>query len=103
MIIKFDDIVIDENAYAGLDKKSSLFDGAFKLGTSICETYNLTLNKEFVSDIPKIVTIYEEDILIKTLLVDDYKEEDLFVKLELIDYMVNFNFPYDASQIMKKE
>lgn len=97
--IYFDNTLIDTNYYAGLNRTGSLFNDKFKLGSTVCETYEFTVDKSQVVTIPEVVEIYDDETLLKTLFVDDYSEEDFTIKFELIDSMVYFNFPYDASQI----
>lgn len=99
MKIYFDDVLIVDDYYASLTKSGELFEGNFKLGLTMCEPHTLEVAKEAFTEIPEIVTIYENDVLVKTLYVDEYKENDFTIELSLLDNMVKFNFPYDASQI----
>jgi hypothetical protein len=98
--IYFDDEYIDENYYAGLTRDCTLFDGNFRVGVTICDTYKLTLNKEYGGQIPNIVKFYDEESLVKTLYIDDYSISDYTIEFELTDAMVKLNFNYDASPII---
>lgn len=100
--IYFDDVLINENYYAGLTRDCSLFNESFRVGVTICDTYSLTLNKDYGNNIPDIVTIYEDDTLVKTLYVDSWKENDFTIEFSLMDRMVDFNFNYDASKIIEE-
>lgn len=100
MKIYFDGIEVNSDYYAKLQKSAKVYDGYFKLGSTICENYKLSVNKEAISEMPSVVTIYENNELVKTLYVVDYNDEDdNFIVFDLEDSMTKFNFPYDASQI----
>lgn len=102
MRVYFDGVLIDNNYLANFTKSGSVYNGVFKLGSTICETYKLTVDKTAYSGIPNVVVIRDDiDNLIKTLYVSDYNDEDDFVVvLDLEDAMTKFNFKYDASPIM---
>ena len=95
-----DDILIDENYYMGLTKSGQLFTDSFKLGSTLCEEYKITLDKQGITAIPSVVKLYENDVLYKTLIVDDYLDEDIEITLYCMDYMINANISYDASPLM---
>ena len=57
MIIRFDGTEIGGNYIAGVVKNAKVYDGVFKLGSTICETYKLSINKDGISSIPQVVTI----------------------------------------------
>lgn len=98
--VYFDSTLIDSNYYANLEKSTSVFNGKFKLGSTICETYKFSVDKSQIADKePSKVYLYNDNTLIKTLYVDNYSEGDFTIDYELVDSMVNFNFGYDASTI----
>lgn len=95
-----DDVLINEDYYAGLTRSGQLFSESFKLGATLCEEYKITLDKEGLSEIPSVVKLYEDDVLYKTLMVDDYSDEDTQIILYCMDYMLKANINYDASPLM---
>lgn len=103
MKIYFDEKLIDSLYYAGLTKTGTIYqnDGSFFMGATICETYKLTINKEANVEVPEIITIYENDVLSKTLYVDNYSEDDFTITYELTDAMIKFNIAYDASVLFE--
>lgn len=102
--IYFDDEFINPDYYAGLEKSASVFNGKFKLGSTICETYKFSVDKtQIVNKEPSVVYLYEDNTLLKTLFVDNYSETDFTIDYELTDSMINFNFGYDASQIFEDD
>ena len=105
MKIYFDEVLIDENGYAGLTKSGEVYSESFKLGATICETYKLTLDKMFVENPnPQIVKLYDEnDEITKTLYVDSIEEDDFTITYSLVDGMIKFNFAYDASLIIGED
>jgi len=102
MKIYFDGVLIDSNNFSKLTKTGKAYDGYFKLGSTICETYKLDFNKTAYSGIPVVVTLVDSnDNLLKTLYVSDYNDkDDDIIELSLEDAMTKFNFSYDASSIM---
>ena len=58
--IKFDGVEIDGNAFAKISKSGKVYDKNFKLGSTICETYKMQVNKENVNSIPSVVEIYNK-------------------------------------------
>lgn len=98
--VYFDNTLIDSDYYANLEKSTSVFNGKFKLGSTICETYKFSVDKSQITDKePSKVYLYNDNTLIKTLYIDNYSEGDFTIDYELVDSMVNFNFGYDASSI----
>lgn len=103
MKIYFDGTLIDDKGYADLTKIGEVFNQNFKLGATVCETYKLTIDKEFVKAKPNLIEIYENDILTKTLYVDEIEEDDITINYSLVDGMINFNIPYDASSLINEK
>ena len=101
MKIYFDGVEISSDYYAMLTKTGKVYDDTFKIGATISEAYTLKVNASATSTVPSIITIYQGNVLNKTLYVVDFKDEnDNFLTLELEDGMTQFNFRYDASPIM---
>lgn len=97
MRIYFDDIEVDQDYYAGLSRTCSLFDESFKLGITMCDTYELTINNDYgINNIPNEVKIND-----KILYVDSYKVNDFTTEFDLVDKMVDLNFNYDASPLIE--
>lgn len=102
--VYFDNTLINPDYYANLEKSTSVFNGKFKLGSTICESYKFSVDKsQIVNKEPSVVYLYNDNTLLKTLFVDNYSEKDFTIDYELVDSMVNFNFGYDASQIFVDE
>lgn len=102
MKIYFDDLLIDENGYAGLTKTGTIYNESFVLGSTVCETFKLTLASDVVNtNYPGVIKIYEDDVLKHTLYVDSFEEDDTTVTFSLTDSMIKFNFPYDASPLIE--
>lgn len=95
--IYFDNTLINTDYYKKLEKTGQLFNEKFKLGSTLCETYTFSVDKNQVLSIPQEVKIYNDDVLLKTLFVDNYNEDDFTITFELVDSMIKFNFAYDAS------
>lgn len=100
MRIYFDGLPIDENYYAGLSRSSKLFSKNLKLGSTLCETFELEIDNNGYERIPTIITIAENGEIVKTLSVDKYTINDFTTTFDLTDYMIKFNFGYDASKVM---
>ena len=100
MKIYFDNVLINNNYCAELVKNSVVYNNVFKVGSTICETFRLKVDKQL--GIPELVEFKDEnDNLLKTLYVSDFNDEDDFtISLDLEDAMTKFNFKYDASPIM---
>ena len=99
--IKFDGTEINNNAFAKITKSGKVYDKNFKVGSTICETYKISVNKDYISTIPSVVTIFDGSTLLKTLYVTNCDDDNDFVySLDLEDAMTKFNFKYDASPIM---
>lgn len=101
--IYFDDTLIDSLYYAGLTRSCTPYDENFKIGSSISETYTLTLDNRAYDEIPSIIKIYEDDDLQETLYVDDYTIDDFTTDFSLVDNMLKFNISYDASTLMSTD
>ena len=85
-----------------LKSSSKTFDDNFYLGGVSSRSFELQINKDYIThyDYP-IVTIYDdENIIYATLNVDklDTSAKDVY-KYELLDNIVKFDFNYDASAI----
>lgn len=100
MKIFFDNTQIDGNYFSKITKSSTVYDGVFKLGTTICENYKTNVDKSIST--PNIVEFKDDNNnLLKTLYLRDYNDNDSYVnELDLEDAMTKFNFRYDASPIM---
>lgn len=92
--------LINQDYYVGLSRNGQLFTENFKLGATLCEEFKITLNKEGIEEIPETVELYEDDNLYKTLIVDDYSDEDGELVLYCMDYMIKANINYNAAPLM---
>lgn len=100
MKIYFDNVLVDSDYYANLTRTGVVYNNVFKIGSTICDTYKLTVDKSV--GVPSLVEFKDNsDNLLKTLYVSDVNDEDDFtILLDLEDAMTKFNFKYDASPIM---
>ena len=76
MRVYFDGVLIDNNYLANFTKSGSVYNGVFKLGSTICETYKLTVDKTAYSGIPETVYIggnYQEVIGNNEIEITNYK------------------------------
>lgn len=99
MKIYFDDVLINEDAYAGIENEYQLFTDAFYLGSVSANVFKIKIAKSYVGDLPTIVKI-EDDNTEFILNVDSIEEDKGFYNFTLTDKMVNFNFNYDASGLI---
>lgn len=103
-----DENLVDEKYYAGYTVTSQNQDDVFKAGFTVCTTSKVTLSNEAYSEIPEKIIIEDVEEYNGTLLhnpvyygnVDSYEINDFTTTFNLVDNMVKFNFPYDASDIM---
>lgn len=101
MQIYFDGNLINSIYYAGLTKTSQLYTDSLKLGSTLCETYKLTLGNDGFTSIPSVITIIYENKT-RILYIDSYNSEDDTTTFVLNDYMKKANFSYDASPLMEE-
>lgn len=97
--IYFDNVLINDDAYAGLTNDYKLFSDSFYLGSTACNTFKLKILKSEVSNHPTNVKIEDENTTFH-LIVDKVEEEKGFYNYYLVDKMVNFNFAYDAKPLI---
>lgn len=99
MKIYFDNVLINEDAYAGLENTHKLFTDNFYLGSTASNTFKITVAKTSVSSHPSEVKI-TDDTNTYYLIVDKVTEEKNFYVYDLVDKLVLFNFNYDASVLI---
>ncbi|HHX80515.1 MAG TPA: hypothetical protein GX692_05595, partial [Acholeplasmataceae bacterium] len=97
--IYFDNVLIDNDAYAELTNDYKLFNDSFYLGSTASNTFKLKILKSEVSSHPTNVKI-EDDNTTFHLIVDKVEEEKGFFNYYLVDKMVDFNFGYDAKPLI---
>ncbi len=102
MKIYFDNILINEDAYAELTNDYKLFTDNFYLGSTASNTFKITVAKSTVSSHPTEVKI-TDDTNTYYLIVDKVTEEKNFYTYELVDKLVLFNFEYDASVLINNK
>ncbi|HHX80656.1 MAG TPA: tail fiber domain-containing protein [Acholeplasmataceae bacterium] len=100
--IYFDDVLINEDSFAGLNNEYKLFNDSFYLGSVASNTFELKVLKSSVASHPQEVTI-EDDNTTFHLIVDEVLEEKGFYNYTLVDKMVNFNFNYDAKPLIDEK
>lgn len=101
MEIYFDGVLIDYKYYRSLTNEYSLYTDTFFLGSTAANSFNLVLDKGANVTTPSVVTLKENENTIATLLVDNcYENEDGSITYELIDNMINFEFNYNAKNII---
>ncbi|HHX81053.1 MAG TPA: hypothetical protein GX692_08320, partial [Acholeplasmataceae bacterium] len=97
--IYFDNVLVNDDAYAELTNDYKLFNDSFYLGSTACNTFKLKILKSEVSNHPTNVKI-EDDNTTFHLIVDKVEEEKGFYNYYLVDKMVDFNFNYDAKPLI---
>lgn len=100
--IYFDNILIDEDSYTALGNDYKLFTDKFKLGSVACNSFKLSVNKNVISSQPNEVRI-EDDNTTFYLVVDSVVEDKYTYTYTLTDKLLNFNFNYDASEIINEK
>ncbi len=100
MKIYFDEIEINQNAYMSISNNYSLFSDTFFLGSVTSKEYGVKINKDYITSQPKLITIRENDLISDILEIDSIKEKEDSCNYSLTDKMINFNFNYDASEII---
>jgi hypothetical protein len=100
--VYFDDELIDVESYTELDNEYNLFTDTFKLGSVASNTFKLSVIKSAVSEQPNEVRI-EDDNTTWNFIVDNIVEDDNFYAYTLTDKLVDFNFDYDASELINSK
>lgn len=99
--IYLDEVLLDNEYYAGLSNNFKLFNESFSLGTTTANSFSLDISAKAISTIPKEVKIKIDGSDYANLIVDSYNYKDEnFITLNLVDKMVLFDFNYDASSIV---
>ena len=97
--IYFDNELINEQYYTGLNNNNELFNESFKLGATPCNQFTLRIAKEAITEQPNEIHLYEDGILFADLEIDNIEEEDYEYVYTLTDKIMSMNFTYDASEI----
>lgn len=102
MIIKFDNTTIDSDNIIELTQQADVFDSYFKLGSTICNAFTMSVMKDAVSSVPSIVTLNDDsNNVLYTLNVDNINDEnDDYYTYTLVDNMVKYNVNYDWSELV---
>ena len=101
MKIYFDGVLLDENKYMSLTQKGQMFDGEFKLGTTMSREFELEIPKaDFNTNIQEVV-IKIDDVDYAHLIIDSYtyNEGTNSVRLILKDKLVLAGVSYNAEPI----
>lgn len=99
--IYFDGVLLNSDNYVKITNDFSQFEDSFFLGSTAANSINIEIPKDCINNIPNQVLIKLDDKNYATLVVDNYQfKENNIISLNLVDKMVNFNFNYDASQIV---
>lgn len=99
--VYFDNSLIDEKYYTGLQNNFEMFNESFKLGTTPCNQYTLRIAKDGVTTQPTSITLKDSDVAFAVLDIDNIEEQDYEYVYTLTDKMVDLEFNYDASQIFQ--
>lgn len=99
--VYFDNVLINEQYYAGLSNNFELFGDNFKLGATPSNQFKLQIAKEGVIAQPNIIQLNEETDIIASLKADNIQEQDYTFDYTLSDKMVDLEFYYDASEIFE--
>ncbi len=100
--IVFDDTVINPNAVMSLSRTHQLFTDSFYLGSTASAQYTIELSKLYnpPTTVSKCV-IYDNTDVLATLLIDSIdSNDDKKIKYTFTDGMVNFNFNYNAKDVI---
>lgn len=99
--VYFDNTLIDEQYYTGLNNNNELFNDNFKLGSTPCNQFTLKVAKEGVTQQPTTIKLYDETTQFADLKIDNIEEQDYEYVYTLTDRMIDLNFNYDASEIFE--
>ena len=96
--IYFDNERLNDLAIMSLSQSGKLFDESFKLGATLCRNLTLQVNVEYVTnENPRMVKIYEGEVLKFTLHVDSVdKIDELIYSYVLVDSMIDLNVPLNS-------
>lgn len=96
--IYFDNERLNDLAIMSLSQSGKLFDESFKLGATLCRNLTLQVNVEYVTnENPRVVKIYEGEVLKFTLHVDSVdKIDELIYSYVLVDSMIDLNIPLNS-------
>lgn len=101
MIIKFDGVALDKNSIMGLNQNAQLFNGQFKLGSTVCRVFNLSVAISEASKFNNVQNVQicdDSNNIEHSLLIDSIdKENSTSWNYTLIDRMVLLNTIYDWS------
>lgn len=95
--VYFDGTEMSNDNIFGMHQKAQLFNGSFKLGSTVCREVYLKVLKSAVSEHPTEVIIKDTDNVVRfTLQVDSVDDTDIdFYEYTLVDKMVNLNVNYE--------
>lgn len=97
--IYFDGVLVDSDDYLEIKNDYKMFDNQFYLGATPCNSFSLKVPSTY--SVPSTVTIKMGTTDFATLIVDNYAiDDDNLLTLNLVDNMVLFDKPYDASSIV---
>lgn len=97
--VYFDETLIDDQYYSGLTNNFELFNDSFKLGSTPCNTYKLSVRKEGVLSQPQNIILKDNGNTFADLQIDNTEEQDYEYVYTLTDKMLDLEFKYDASEI----
>ncbi len=103
MIIKFDNRVIDNDSVMALKRDHQLFTDSFYLGSTASCQYTIELSKHFTipTTVNKCTITDDNSSVVATLLIDSIDDkDDSKIVYTFTDGMVNFNFNYNAKDII---
>lgn len=103
MKIYFDGTLIDSQYYTDFKVSYKMFDDneVFSLGKTPCKQVTLGIYIDGMSSIPSEVTIEIDNETYGTFGVDNCELKDYNYELTLTDRMVDFNFNYNAEDLIK--
>lgn len=94
--VYFDNQEVNADYIRKLSQSAQLFTDTFKLGSTVCRTVELDVDRAGVSKHPSSVIIKEDDTTLLTLQVDNVDETNKqYYAYSLVDKMVNLNAVYD--------
>ena len=96
--VYFGETLIDEQYYTGLTNNNELFNDSFKLGSTPCNTFKLSIAKDGVSQQPSEIILKDGGVTFANLQIDNIEEQDYEYVYTLTDKMLDLEFKYDASE-----
>ena len=91
--------LISPEYFVEISRQALMFDDVFKLGSTPCMSYNVSMAKDSIGEFEKIIVV-EDGVQKHVLYLDDLDtSNDLYDEYVLTDSMIKFNATYDGSTL----